>query len=88
MKITAILLHRLFEKGYKRQDQKVKQGFKEKRDLLLIDPSHPLLNNHPLHGVWIGHWSINITGNIRVVYKIEQDIAIFVAIGTHSELYG
>jgi addiction module RelE/StbE family toxin len=48
----------------------------------------PLLNNHPLHGEFAGSRSINITGDIRAVYKkIEPDSVYFYKIGTHSELY-
>jgi len=48
--------------------------------------NHPLLNNHPLDGIWIGCRSINITGDFRAVYEeLGNDNFEFVAIGTHSE---
>lgn len=56
--------------------------------LFLNDPFHPILNNHPLAGKWTGYRSINITGDYRAIYKnVQEDIAYFVDINTHSNLY-
>jgi mRNA-degrading endonuclease YafQ of YafQ-DinJ toxin-antitoxin module len=42
-----------------------------------------------LSGKWKGHFSINITGDTRAVYFVTEDNVVwFVAIGSHSELYG
>ena len=36
----------------------------------------------------LGYWSINITGDVRAIYRQHGDtIIIFVLIGTHSQLY-
>jgi addiction module RelE/StbE family toxin len=83
----GFIVHRSFEKSYERQIMEVKDAFRERRNLLLIDPEHPLLNNHPLHGKWKGRWSINVTGDIRAIYKMEGFIAIFLEIGSHGQLY-
>ncbi len=41
-----------------------------------------------LHGPFEGYWSINISGNIRAIYKADDNNEIvFIRIGTHSELY-
>jgi len=45
------------------------------------------LNNHSLSGEWRGYRSIDITGDIRAVYRIENEINLFVAIGSHNQLY-
>ena len=86
-KIVGFILHKNFERSYAKFSIDIKVAFKERRNLLLIDSQHPLLNNHPLHGKWRDHRSINISGDIRAIYKMEGFIAIFVAIGSHSELY-
>ncbi|MCB9814402.1 type II toxin-antitoxin system mRNA interferase toxin, RelE/StbE family [Candidatus Nomurabacteria bacterium] len=53
------------------------------------NPQNPTLRNHSLPGKWKGHFSINITGDTRAIYfVIEDDVVRFVAIGSHSELYG
>ena len=86
-KLISHIYHRDFDKSYEKQTDEVKRAFKERRNLLFIDNEHPLLNNHPLHGKWKGCWSINVTGDIRAIYKVEGFIAIFLEIGSHSQLY-
>ena len=64
------------------------ERFRERRNVFVQDPHDPLLHNHKLHGEFEGCRSINITGDIRVVYEmIAEDIAHFIEIGTHDELY-
>lgn len=86
-KIIGFILHRNFEKSYSKQNIEVKKAFIERRNLLLIDQNHPLLNNHSLQGKWSQYRSINITGDVRAVFKMEGYFAVFVEIGTHSQLY-
>ena len=81
-----------FHYNFRRQYQKLRVGeqkrFKERRDLFLANPYHPLLNNHPLKGKYEGYRSINIGGDLRAIYKrFNQDIVLFVKIGAHHELY-
>ena len=82
-----IKLHKNFEKGYKKLTSGEKEKFKERRDLFLQDEFNPILNNHALKGNYLGYRSINVTGDIRAIYKREQNLAIFVVIGSHSNLY-
>lgn len=86
-RIIGFILHRNFEKAYSKLDKEAKLAFIERRNLLMIDYQHPLLNNHALHGKWSGYRSINITGDIRAVFKIEGFFCIFIIIGTHNQLY-
>lgn len=84
-----ILLHRNFEKRYGKLPKNVRERFKERRNLLIKQPFHPLLNNHALSAKWDGCRSINITGDYRAIYREEsRGIVRFLAIGTHPELYG
>ncbi|MBI4138009.1 MAG: type II toxin-antitoxin system mRNA interferase toxin, RelE/StbE family [Candidatus Wildermuthbacteria bacterium] len=83
-----ILLHRHFEKQYKKLLPDEQRRFKERRDLFLEDEFHSSLNNHALRGKYAGCRSISVGGDLRVVCKrIAPDIVIFVIMGTHSELY-
>jgi addiction module RelE/StbE family toxin len=86
-RIIGFILHRNFEKSYSKQSPLIKKAFIERKNLLLIDQQHPLLNNHALHGKWIGYRSINITGDIRALFKVEGFFVIFLEIGRHSQLY-
>jgi addiction module RelE/StbE family toxin len=84
-----IRFHRQFEKRYKALRGNQKEKFKQRRNILLEDPFHPLLNNHPLRGKYHGYRSINIGGDLRAIFKVQnEDMLIFVDIGPHARLYG
>lgn len=83
-----IRFHKHFEKKYLKLNFSQKEKLKERLGLLAKDEFDLLLNNHPLKGVYNGYRSINITGDIRAIYKhLEKDVVVFVTIGKHSELY-
>ncbi len=57
--------------------------------LFVGNPFDSLLHNHPLNGKYEGCRSINVTGDYRIIYTLEdEDTALLLTIGTHSELYG
>lgn len=83
-----IVLHKNFEKQYSKLQPTEKKRFKQRKDIFLIDPYDPVLNNHPLRGKYKGYRSINVGGDLRAIYSLlKDDIAFFVAIDTHSNLY-
>jgi len=83
-----VRFHRNFEKQYKKLKEAQKTRVQERLVLFLNNPFHPILANHPLKGKYKGYRSINITGDLRAVYKfINENDSIFVAIDTHSNLY-
>lgn len=47
----------------------------------------PILNNHSVHPVYPNSRSINITGDYRAIFYEKENTAIFIAIGTHAQLY-
>ena len=80
---------RIFDKKYLRLSNKIKFKFKERRDFFEKEPASRILNLHKLEGKLGGLWSINITGDYRAVfyYKDSKRTAVFINIGTHSELF-
>lgn len=83
-----IVFHKNFEKDYKNLTNSIKLKIKERNILFMNDPYNPILNNHALHGKYLGYRSFNITGDIRIVYKLlNQDTALFSAVGHHNKLY-
>ena len=84
----TISYHRDFTKNFKKLPPKHKEKFKEKLMLFGKDLFNPVLNNHALSGKYRGYRSINITGDLRAIYKMEDDDnALFVKIDSHSNLY-
>lgn len=82
-----IKLHRDFEKQYQKLRESQKKKFKQRRDLFLQDEFSPILNNHSLKGKYLGFRSINITGDLRAIYKSFGKNVIFFTIDSHSNLY-
>lgn len=61
--------------------------FNQRASLFLDSPINPILNDHPLKGKKRNQRSFSITGDIRVVYFIEDGDAYFLDIGTHNQVY-
>jgi addiction module RelE/StbE family toxin len=76
-----------FVKQYKKTPVKIQQKFDIKLDIFIDEEFAPVLNNHQLQGVWSKFRSINISGDWRAIYKYDSKDCLFVAIGTHSQLY-
>lgn len=83
-----IVYHRDFKKSYKKSSSKLKEKIEERLRLFAKDEFNPVLNNHALKGKWLSYRSINVTGDIRAIFKRDLESMIFVAIDTHSNLYG
>lgn len=84
-----IKLHKIFLKEYNLLNEGEKKKFRERRNLFLKDEFNPTLNNHPLKGRYQGYRSINIKGDLRVIYKKESSGPVFfIRIASHNRLYG
>lgn len=84
-----ILFHRGFRKQYRKCPNKIQTRFKERLAVFDANPFDPLLRNHALAGSLAGYRSIDITGDIRAIYKtLDAHSVEFALIGTHHELYG
>lgn len=77
-----------FKKQYRRLPKTLQARCDERILLFASDSRHPQLRNHPLQGKYTGYWSINVSGDVRALYKvIDDEIILFALIGTHSKLY-
>lgn len=84
-----VSFHKQFQKKYRKLTEKEHTKFKDRLALLITDEFHPILNNHVLHGRYLGYRSISITGDLQAIYKrIGHTTVIFADIGSHSDLYG
>ena len=81
-----------FTKKFDKQFVKLKNKKQEQAmgaiRLFLIDINNPKLRHHSLKGQWLGYNSISAGGDLRLHLKVINDNTIlFVAIGSHSQLY-
>lgn len=82
------IFHRNFKKQYKKLRAREQEKCDERITLFMKEPNHPILNNHSLGGELESYRSINITGDLRVIYEIvAENTVLFVLIDTHSNLY-
>jgi addiction module RelE/StbE family toxin len=75
-----------FEKLQKKQQQRVLDALK----LFEKEPFAEQLRNHPLKGNLSEFRSISVGGDLRLHYYEKEPnhiIVVFVAIGSHSQLY-
>lgn len=83
-----VKFQRRFIAQYKKFSRNRQKQCDERLLLFGKHPFDPLLNNHALNGKYLGYRSINITGDIRAVFRmLDTDTAYFVVIDTHSNLY-
>jgi addiction module RelE/StbE family toxin len=77
-----------FTKQFKVLRPNQKQRFYERLELFKKNPHDRTLRDHALKGKHIGYRSIDIEGDLRALYYVEDGrIVIFAFIGSHSQLY-
>jgi addiction module RelE/StbE family toxin len=84
----TIDFHKDFIKVFKKLPPKIKKKFQERLFLFEKDSFNSILNNHALNGKYQGYRSINVSGDIRAIYRKNLGGVIFIEIGFHSKLYG
>lgn len=77
-----------FDKQFEKLPRKRQEQARATVVLFLQDRTSTSLRSHALKGEWLGYRSISAGGDFRLHFRIvNQDTALFVAIGTHSQLY-
>lgn len=81
-----------FHKSFTKQALALKSAQKKRLKVALVvfanNPQHADLHNHSLAGRWKGFRSISFGGDWRALYEvIDDNTVLFVAVGTHSQLY-
>lgn len=76
----------------KKVNVRIRKSFKQKIAIFAKDPYYPQLNNHTLIDEFRGYRSIDINSDWRAIYEEilvgEETVAYFIALGTHTQLYG
>ncbi len=71
-----------------RKDKNLLAKIKKQIELFETNPHHPSLRIHKLSGSLENMWSMSVGLSVRMVYIVlEDDIAYFVDIGSHDEVY-
>ncbi len=84
----TVFRHRDFDKEIKRLRVNEQKKLKQRLNLFRIDPNNLTLNNHALKGKGGSYFSINITGDLRAIYKpLGEDAVLFLTVDTHRNLY-
>jgi addiction module RelE/StbE family toxin len=81
-----------FQKSFNNQFRPLSKYQKQLvKDILEVfgeDPYHDSLRNHPLKDEWTGYNSIAADADLRLHYRLLDDsTALFVALGSHDQLY-
>jgi len=84
-----IIFHKQFEKQLKKITNKQKESLQDKLKIFSEDPYNKILNNHGLHGKYKNYRSINVSGDLRAIFKLSEDgeTIVFAVLGKHSQLY-
>ena len=57
-------------------------------NLFIEDPFHPLLRTHKLKGKLKECYAFSVAYDLRIIFYFEDaEHAIFIALGTHDEVY-
>lgn len=79
---------KLFQQQFSKLSESKKQLARDALELFEEYPMHDNLRNHPLKDEWANYRSITADDDLRLHYRtINKDTALFVAVGTHDELY-
>jgi mRNA interferase RelE/StbE len=72
-----------FKKDYQKLPVEIQQRVDQKLRFLLQDRRYPSLRVHKLRGVE-GLWEFSVTMNYRVLFAIERDYYVLLAVGPHQ----
>ena len=70
--MTPIIYHKRFLKVYKKLPEYIKQKFLDRVDIFQENPKHPLLDNHSVGNIYPNWRSIDITGDFRALFELQN----------------
>jgi len=76
-----------FAKELSKFPKEIKNKTRERLVIFSLNENDSVLNNHKLNPPWEGYRSINVTGDIRIIYRKDKIFWILCRIGTHPQLY-
>ena len=88
--MTRIAFSSSFKRAFRkrmRKDADLEARFWRRIEAFLADPFSPNLRAHRLSGNLKDLWSFSIDTDLRVIFYFEGDLAVFIDLGTHDEVY-
>lgn len=81
--------HKRFQKHYRKLPQKIQSKAKAAVGKLQQNPHDLNLRNHALTGEMYGRRAISVTGNIRIVFREEDNYqhVTLLDVGIHNQVY-
>ena len=85
MIVREIQYSKKFIKEIKKLSQEILDVAIKEEEIFRINPLHPSLRLHELHGKFKGIWSISLTNNYRIIFELmpNGDI-LFISVGKHD----
>lgn len=87
-KPRGITKRKAFQKAYNDLSRKQQKTVDEALDKFRVNPLDPTLHLHLLNPKTAGIWSISAGGDLRCLFIEIEGGVVFLALGTHSQLYG
>lgn len=81
-----IFYHPRFRRAYKKLSTELKSKAEIKEKLFRVNPFHPSLDTHKLHGKLKNQWSFSVDIKYRILFEFDSQDVIFFDIGDH-EIY-
>ena len=83
-----VFFHKNFKKDLQKLNKRDKEKANQRIQLFMQNPFDEALHNHSLKGKYADYRSIDITRDLRAIFKLLNiEECIFVAVNTHSNLY-
>jgi addiction module RelE/StbE family toxin len=86
---VKIRYQKSFSKDFAKLSPKQKSQVEKRIQEFIQNPFNPILKNHALHGKMITERSISAGGNLRIIFREEDDyiVVIFIHVGSHNKVY-
>lgn len=81
-----------FRKDWERLSQSGRYDMRRLKEAMALifandGPLGPEWRDHPLRGEWSDHRECHIGGDFLLIYRIDGNAVLFVAAGTHADLF-
>jgi addiction module RelE/StbE family toxin len=85
MIVKEVHYSKKFIKEVKKLSKEVLDLAIKKEEIFRMNPLHPSLRLHELHGKFKGIWSISLTNNYRIIFeRMPNGDILFISVGKHD----